>query len=135
MTMLRSAIAGGAATLSDLGVLFFCITALGLSARVASIPALVAGGIVNFYGNRSFAFRAQSGSLRRQATLYAITEVIALAFNGFLYDAAVRWLHPSNGGALVVRLVTCNAVFLLWSYPIWRWVFRTHDEGSGILPT
>jgi len=131
----RSAIAGGAATLADLGVLFVCITAFGLSARMASIPALVAGGIVNFYGNRKFAFRAESGSLSRQATLYTITEVIALAFNGFLYDAAVRTLHPSHGAALLLRLVTCNLVFVLWSYPIWRWVFRpalpsTRDEGA-----
>ena len=119
----RSAIAGGAATLADLLVLFLGVSVFHLSPRVASFPALLAGGVVNFYGNRHFAFRGSGGSLRRQATLYAITEAIALAMNGVLYDLAVRFAHPTTTGALLLRLLTTNAVFLFFSYPIWRRVF------------
>lgn len=122
--MLRSAVAGGAATFSDLLVLFIGIHVLGLSVRVASLPALLAGGVVNFFGNRHFAFRAQSGSFERQALLYALTEAVALALNGVLYDVAVRALHPTATGVFLVRLATQNAVFLLWSFPVWRHVFR-----------
>ena len=119
----RSSLAGGAATLADLLVLFLGVTVFGLSTRMASFPALLAGGVVNFYGNRHFAFKASSGSLRRQATLYAITEAIALALNALLYDVSVRALHPGAGGALAIRLVTTHVVFIAWSYPVWRRVF------------
>jgi putative flippase GtrA len=125
-TLIRSTLAGGAATLADLIVLSACV-ALGVSPRIASIPALVAGGVVNFYGNRHFAFRARSGSLSRQATLYAITELVALALNGLLFDAAMRTFHPSAPMVLVARLITTNLVFVFFSYPIWRRVFRTPD--------
>jgi putative flippase GtrA len=120
---LRSAIAGGAATLSDLVVLTFCVAVLHMSPRIASLPALLVGGVVNFYGNRHFAFRASSGALTRQATLYAITEAIALALNGVLFDAAMRAFAPTGVFVMVARLVTQNAVFVLWSYPVWRKVF------------
>lgn len=121
--MIRSALAGGAATLADLATLAVLI-ACGVPARVASLPALLVGGAVNFQGNRHFAFRASTGSLRRQLGLYVITEAIALALNGLLYDLALRALHPGTAGVLVVRLVTQNLVFVAFSYPLWRRVFR-----------
>lgn len=125
-TLLRSALAGGLATAIDLLVLFACIHLLGLSPRVASVPALIAGGVANFQGNRTFAFRATSGPgvLQRQAALFVLSELVTLALNGVLYDLAVRTLHPGVGGAMVIRLVTQNMVFLAWSFPVWRLVFR-----------
>jgi putative flippase GtrA len=123
-TLLRSFLAGAAATLADLAVLGTCVAILGMSPRLASLPALVAGGVVNFFGNRHFAFRARSGSLRRQAILYAVTELVALALNGLLYDAVVRNVHPNAIGAMIVRLITTHVVFVAFSYPIWRKVFR-----------
>ena len=120
----RSALAGGAATAADLVVLFACIHLLGWSPRVASIPALLAGGVVNFHGNRSYAFRASSGSLKRQATLFILSELVTLTLNGILYDLAMRTLNPGTGAAMVLRLVTQNLVFLSWSFPVWKAVFR-----------
>jgi putative flippase GtrA len=123
-TLIRSSIAGGAATAVDLVVLFACIHVLGWSPRVASVPALLAGGFVNFHGNRHFAFRATAGRVERQAALFILGELVTLTLNGILYDLAVRTLHPGIGGAMVIRLVTQNMVFLAWSFPIWRLVFR-----------
>jgi len=123
-TLIRSFVAGAAATLVDLAVLYTWVAVVGLSPRLASLPALVAGGVVNFFGNRHFAFRARGGSLRRQAMLYAVTELVALALNGLFYDAVVRSVHPSAIGAVVVRLITTHVVFIAFSYPIWRKVFR-----------
>jgi putative flippase GtrA len=122
-TLVRSVLAGGAATLSDLLTLAVLL-ACGVPARVASLPALIVGGVVNFHGNRHFAFRAASGSLHRQVVLYVATEAIALALNGVLFDAAIRGLHPGHVGVLVVRLATQNLVFLGFSFPLWRKVFR-----------
>lgn len=129
--LVRSAMAGGAATAADLVVLFACIHVFGWSPRVASVPALLAGGLVNFHGNRTFAFRATSGPLGRQATLFVLSELVTLTLNFILYDLAVRSLHPSTGGAIVLRLVTQNLVFLAWSFPVWRAVFRDRRTLPG----
>jgi putative flippase GtrA len=123
--LVRAGIAGGAATLVDLGVLALLVSGFGLSARLASVPALLAGGVANFIGNRHFAFRAREGSLVRQAVLYTVIEVVALALNGALYELVLR-THPAFAPAYVwVRLCTSHLVFLCWSYPLWNRVFAT----------
>ncbi len=127
-TLLRSFAVGGAATAIDLLVLFLCMQVLGWSAQTANLPALIAGGIVNFHGNRTFAFRATGNGLERQAKLFVLAELVTLALNGVLYDAAVRALHPSPCVAMATRLVVQNLVFLAWSFPAWRLVFRTRER-------
>src|SRR5690349_7656511 len=67
LELLRAGAAGIAATLVDLATLAALVSALHWNARAASIPALLAGGVANFLGNRHFAFRAARGSLARQA--------------------------------------------------------------------
>ena len=130
---LRAGIAGAAATLVDVATLALLVTGLQLDPRFASFPALIAGGIANFVGNRHFAFRAREGSLARQAVLYTVVEVIALALNALLYDTALRTLPDARPLYWLVRLATSHLVFLLWSYPLWRRVFAV-TEGSEIAP-
>jgi putative flippase GtrA len=88
----RSLVAGCAATLSDLAVLTLLVSVLHWSPRDANVPALLVGGVVNFFGNRNFAFRAQNdrGAPRKwRASLwshvigYTVVEVVALVLNGF----------------------------------------------------
>ena len=125
LRIVRAFLAGAAATLADVAVLAILVSLVGLAPRVANIPALVVGGIVNFVGNRHFAFRATSGSLAKQAALFAIVELAALAANGILFDVVMRLLPVHLAWAYVpVRLVTSHVVFLAWSYPLWRFVFR-----------
>ena len=125
----RSALAGGLATLVDLGVLGLLVSGFGVPARVANVPALVAGGVVNFVGNRTYAFRA-TGDLARQAALYTLVEIVALALNGILFELGMRALAAGAcagafaGAYLPLRLVTSNLVFVFFSYPLWRRVFR-----------
>jgi putative flippase GtrA len=123
----RSLVSGGAATLVDLGVLTFLTAVCTTPARLANLPALVAGGVVTFALNRSYAFEAKHGPLAEHVTLFAIVEVLALAWNGLLFDVGLRLVpslatHPL--GPAIVRLVTSHLVFVAWSYPLWRWVFR-----------
>jgi len=120
---LRAGAAGVVATAVDLGVLAVLVSGFHVDARVASIPALICGGLANFIGNRHFAFRAQEGSLLKQAALYTLVEVLGLAYAGFLYDAALRLVPHAAGLYWAVRLVTSHVVFLTWSYPLWRRVF------------
>ncbi|MDB4934843.1 MAG: hypothetical protein JWP87_1815 [Labilithrix sp.] len=133
LRVLRALLAGGAATLADVAVLALLVSVVGLAPRTASIPALVIGGIVNFLGNRHFAFRASRGSLAKQAVLYTLVELAALAANGVLFDVAMRLLPHGLAWAYVpVRLVTSHIVFLAWSYPLWRLVFRVPREAQAV---
>jgi putative flippase GtrA len=124
-TFLRSALAGGLATIADLGVIALAVGVLGVSARAANLPALLCGAMVQFFGNRHFAFRARSGSLRRQVVLFAATEAVALALNGVLYDLVAQRFTLGTATAVLARAITTSLVFLLWSYPVWKRVFAT----------
>jgi putative flippase GtrA len=123
LRLARAGLAGLFATLVDLGVLALLTSGFHVDPRIASLPALLAGGIANFVGNRHFAFRAQGGSFLRQALLYSAVEVLALVWNGVLFDLVLR-SHPEAAHAYpLVRLATSHLVFLCWSYPLWNKVF------------
>lgn len=123
-TFARSALTGGAATLADLAVIALAVGILHVSPAVANVPALLVGALVQFLGNRHFAFKAASGSLGRQAILFAITEAVALALNAALYHVVVTRIPMGAAGAVIARAITTNAVFLAWSYPVWKRVFQ-----------
>jgi putative flippase GtrA len=128
-SLLRSGLAGVAATLADLLTLTVLVTGAHWEARAANVPALLVGGIVNFLGNRHYAFQAQEGNAAKQAVGYAAVEGVALALNGILYDAVLAWWPATAQFYWVLRLVTTNVVFVLWSYPLWQRVFRVRREG------
>ncbi len=119
---LRSAIAGGVATLADLAVIAFVVGVLGLPAAVANVPAALLGAVVQFFGNRRFAFRS-TGDVRREAALFAATEAVTLALNVALYHLVVTHVRLGAAGAVVARAVLTNLVFVAWSYPAWKRVF------------
>ncbi len=121
---MRSGLAGAMATAVDLGVLALLVSGFGVSAHMANVPALVIGGIANFIGNRHFAFRARGGSLTHQAIGYTAVEIVALVLNGVLYEVALRVVPGGAHLYWLVRIVTSHLVFLCWSYPLWRRVFR-----------
>jgi putative flippase GtrA len=130
LRLVRAGLAGAAATIVDLAVLALLVSVFGVSPRVASLPALVLGGVANFVGNRHFAFRAASGSVVRQALLYCAVEAVALGLNGLLYDFVLR-TYPSTAHAYVwIRLATSHLVFLCWSYPLWNRVFVGTARGG-----
>ncbi len=124
LQLLRAGIAGIGATAADIATLALLVSVLHVDARLASVPALVVGGVVNFLGNRHFAFRAQAGHVGKQAAGYTAVELVALALNGLLYDSVLRLVPGARALYWLVRLVTSHAVFLGWSYPLWGRVFR-----------
>jgi putative flippase GtrA len=129
VVLAKSMLAGGAATVVDLGALAFMVSLLAIAPRVASIPALALAGTVSFLGNRHFAFRAASGDPARQAKLFVLVHLATLAFNAILFDLAIRGV----GDRLpywVVRMVVSNVVYLAWSFPMFRRVFRASPVGS-----
>lgn len=130
--LLRAGVAGVAATGSDLATLALLVSVLHVDARMANIPALLVGGIVNFLANRHYAFRAAAGHVGKQAVGYTAVELVALALNGLLYDTVLRAVPGAVHLYWLVRLATSHAVFLGWSYPLWRRVFRVAPrEATG----
>lgn len=128
----RSALTGGAATLVDLAVIGLAVGVLHAPATAANVPALLAGAVVQFLGNRHFAFRAAGGDVRRQAALFALTEAVTMLLDGLLYDVVARHFVLGAGAAMLVRAVTTNAVFLTWSYPVWRRIFQPAGRAVGL---
>ncbi|MCA8938802.1 MAG: GtrA family protein [Planctomycetes bacterium] len=127
-TFLRSSAAGLVATAVDIGVLSLCIRVFGMDARLASLPALLAGALVQFFGNRHWAFRAGEGCVKRQALWFTLVEVVTLGLNALLYDILVGPLRQSQIPPELTRALSTNLVFLVWSYPAWKWVFRTRPK-------
>lgn len=121
---LRAGAAGIVATGADLATLAILVSGFGVSPHVANVPALLAGGAANFAGNRWFAFRAQREPLGRQLVGYTIVELVALALNGWLFELALRLFPQATHAYWALRLATSHIVFLLWSYPLWCFVFR-----------
>jgi putative flippase GtrA len=132
----RSALAGAAATIADLAVLGLAV-GLGIDPRVANVPALLVGATVQFVGNRHWAFDAARGGLRRQLGLFVLAEIVTLALNGVLFDAVARFVVLGAIGALVTRTIASSAVYLGWSYPVWKRIFVADasetEQGAGLV--
>lgn len=112
----RACVVGSGASLVDFSVLTACIRVLEIAPTAARLPALVAGASVQFFGNRTFTFRAQRGSLSRQARLFVVFELATLALNFTIYRALqprLTLLPPE-----IVSLLGTFAVFVLFAYPM-----------------
>ncbi len=125
----RALVVGSGATLTDFSVFTTCVRAFGVAPVTARVPALIAGACFQFFGNRSFTFRAQRGSLSRQAKLFVVAEGVTLLLNigAFrLLFARISRLPPEVVGFLGTFLV-----FVGFAYPVRRLVvFRM--PGGGV---
>jgi putative flippase GtrA len=129
--LVRSGVAGAGASIADLALLTVLVQVFGLSPRAASIPALVTGGIVMFFGQKYIAFRAQGRSVARELLLFAVVQAGSLLLTGLLYDTVLSFLPQLVPYYVVVRLVSTNLVWLFYSFPLWHWVFRAPARPSG----
>lgn len=122
--LVRSGMAGIVATLADLAVLTGLTELAGTSPGVASVPALVVGGLLMFFGQKYFAFQASGAPRPRELVEFALVQAGGLVLTGFLYDSALRIVPSLSEHYVVVRLVTTNIVWLAYSFPLWHLVFR-----------
>ncbi len=123
----RALLVGGGATLVDFSVLTTCIRLIGLAPVEARLPALVAGASVQFFGNRTFTFRAERGAMSRQAKLFFLAELAALAMNFSIF----RFLAPRLTvlPPEVVSFLGTSIVFVAFAYPMRKLViFRLPDD-------
>jgi putative flippase GtrA len=122
--LLRSAAAGAAATLVDLAFLAGLVSLAGLSPSAASVPALVLGNVVTFFGQKYFAFQAERAHAAGQALGFVLVEGGGFLLNLVLFELVLRSLPAASSHYAFTRLLTTNAVWLLYSFPLWHLVFR-----------
>jgi len=116
----RALIVGSGATLVDFSLFSACIRVIGMTPTAARLPALCAGASVQFFGNRTFTFRAQAGSLSRQARLFVLAELVTLLMNFGVFS----WLVPRVPGIApeLVSFAGTFLVFVTFAYPMRRLV-------------
>jgi putative flippase GtrA len=122
--LFRSALAGGLATIADLAVLTGLVSLAGWTARAASAPALISGGLVAFVTQKRFAFQTKGGSIVRQAAQFALVQLGSALLTGVFYDVVLRLAPSLTSVYVVVRLITSNLVWLGFSFPLFHFVFR-----------
>lgn len=123
----RACVVGGGATLVDVSVLTTCIRVLDIAPSKARVPALIAGASLQFFGNRTFTFRAQRGSLSRQAWFFLVFEVAALVLNWSVYRALVS--HVAFVPPELLSFAGTFVVFVGFAYPMRKLViFRLPDR-------
>jgi putative flippase GtrA len=126
----RALIVGSGATLVDFSVLTTCIRLAGLAPTTARLPALMAGASVQFFGNRTYTFRARAERIGRQAKLFIIAEVITFALNYTLFRLLVARVHFAPPEAL--SFAGTFIVFVTFAYPVRRLViFKVPAEKTS----
>ncbi len=123
LRLARSGGAGLGATLAGLACLRG-VAALGVSPRVASVPALTIGTVVMFFAQKYFVFESKGRPERREVVLFGLVQAAGYVLTIFLYDSALRLVPWFEAHYLVARLVVTNLVWLGYSFPLWHWVFR-----------
>ena len=125
-TLLRSLLVGAAATAVDLLALILLVELFGMDPRWANVPALTLGLAVQFVGNKYFAFQDHRPQVLRQGSLFLLVETGAFALNALAFHLLVTLATTPY---LLARLVGAAVVYIGFSYPLWRLIFK-----PGALP-
>lgn len=121
MASLTSVAVGALATLVDLVVLGVAVEQLGVDPRIANVPALLFGLLVQFFGNKFWAFQDHSRAWFRQGSAFLMVEAGALLLSATLFHLVVgSQLLPY----LPARLLVQALVYVGFSMPLWRRIFR-----------
>jgi len=130
LRFVRALIVGSGATLVDFSLFSACIRLIGLPPTAARLPALCAGASVQFFGNRTYTFRAQAGSISRQARYFVVAELCTLLLNFGVFS----WLEPRVPGIApeLVSFAGTFFVFVTFAYPMRRLViFKVPESPPG----
>lgn len=128
--LVRSGGAGALAAGTDLATLTLLVQLAGVSPRAASVPALVLGAIVMFFGQKYLAFQSSGKPSLRELLLFALVQLGGFALTAFLFDLLLRLVPLSAVHYLVSRLLVTNVVWLAYSFPLWHFVFRKPSSAA-----
>jgi putative flippase GtrA len=112
----RSLIVGSGGTALDFAALTISIRLFHIDATWARVIGLCVGGVVLFFGSRSFAFRAQAESAMPQAKRFVISELVGFPLNMVAFKLLL-WLLPMVAPE-ILSLLANFALFLTYYYPV-----------------
>jgi putative flippase GtrA len=118
LCVIRMLIVGFWSSVVDLGVLTLCVRFGHIEATLSRLIALVVSGSCLFLGCRSFAFRAQGGSISRQARWFVLGELLGLPINLLVFHGIASWapfIAPEFASQAANFLV-----FVVFAYPVRR---------------
>ncbi|HVY24944.1 MAG TPA: GtrA family protein [Polyangiaceae bacterium] len=125
----RSLVVGGGGTALDFAALALSLHFLGLGATAARVVGLLAGGVVLFYGSRSFAFRATAEGAAPQARRFVIAEVVGFPLNIIAFKLLLAWLPGVRPELL--SLLANFLLFVTYYYPVRsQLVFKTRSDSA-----
>ena len=104
----------------DFAALTVSIRLFHIDATWARVIGLVAGGVLLFFGSRSFAFRANAEHPGPQATRFVVSELIGFPLNMLAFKLLLHGL-PAVAPELL-SLVANFALFLTYYYPVRSYV-------------
>lgn len=107
----------------DLMVLVMCFRWFHLGDMISRLVALAVSGLLLFFGCRSFAFRAQAGSISRQARLFALAELVGFPLNLGVFHVLAACVPFTLAPELTSQAANF-LVFVGFSFPVRRWLFR-----------
>jgi putative flippase GtrA len=122
---MRSAGVGVAATLFDLIALHALVQGVGLSARAASLPALLLGIGTQFVGNKFFAFGDKRPAWLRQGAQFLGVEALGMLANLLLFDCLVAHAKVPY---LAARMLATFCVYFAICLPLWSRIFIQLEE-------
>lgn len=112
----RSLVVGGGGTALDFAAFTLALRVLQLDATWSRVIGLCAGGVLLFFGSRSFAFRAQDESAALQARRFVVAELIGFPLNVLVFRLLLRAL-PAVPAELLTLLANF-ALFVTYYYPV-----------------
>ncbi len=116
LRFLRALIVGSGATFVDFSLFTTCVRVAGVAPTVARLPALCAGALVQFFGNRTYTFRAQAGRLSRQAKWFVAAELCTLGLNWLLFRVLAA--HTRRVPPELLSFAGTFLVFVTFAYPL-----------------
>jgi len=118
MYFVRTLVVGFWANVVDFALLAACVRWLQIEAMPSRTIALVLSGVLTFIGSRSFVFRAQGGSVPKQAGRFVAAEIAGLVLN--LVSFRFCALFAPLAAPEVVSFFANALVFIGFSYPVRR---------------
>jgi len=116
----RSLVVGGGGTALDFAALTLSLRLLHMDPTWARLIGLCAGGVVLFFGSRSFAFRAAAERPGPQAKRFVISELVGFPLNMLAFKLLLQLL-PAIAPELL-SLVANFALFVTYYYPVRNYV-------------
>lgn len=109
------------ATLADMALIALLVHGLAVSPALANVPALSVGLLIQFWGNKRYAFRDESPVSTRQTSAFLAVEVVAFALNAVFFHVLAVGLEVTP---LLSRALASGFVYFAFSYRLWRIIFR-----------